>query len=366
MEYPNMDLYTSVVEQHLHGAHSPTSLEWWYFTGHLWKTSTVQKCDSHSDVLGLHNNKNPDYALQSTFFLADEGKPKGLLAHAAEAHIEKKQHRSSERAVGFAENAVTNPLAHAYPGLLNLTLGHWRLNQLSQAREYLNWDLRFDVRGTEYLLHLKVPKNEMWFHGERGTLKKTSDTGNFYYSNPLIIASGQRIERTATGKISIEPVCGQLWFDHEIHVKKVMEVGWRWFGLTFKNGDALMLYQISQKGNFAQAQGELWDGQKKSSVKLKNVQITPENSTCLKSKRCYPQSFQITFTDPRSGVQSLVTTKAWFAEQEMGSSSGGLARPYWEGGVQALWKQISSSPQNTPQPIEGIGFTELVPQDPKK
>jgi predicted secreted hydrolase len=366
MELPPLDFYNSIATQHLHGAHSPTSLEWWYFTGHVWKTTTEQTCDSHSDIINLHNRKAPDYALQSTFFLADEAKPKGLLAHAAEANIEKKQHRSSERAAGFAENSVSNPLAYAFPGILNLSLGHWRLNQLGNAKEHLNWDLRFDVRGTEYLLHLKVPKGDMWFHGDRGILKKTSDTENFYYTNPLIIASGQRIERTSAGQAKVEPVCGQLWFDHEIHVKKVMEVGWRWFGLTFKNGDALMLYQISQKGVFAEAKGELWDGIKKTSVRLQSVKMTPENVTCLNSKRCYPQSFQITFTDPRQGTQNLVTTKAWFAEQEMGSHSGGLARPYWEGGVQALWKRTSNNPKSPPQMLEGIGFTELVPQESKK
>ncbi|MBM3383324.1 MAG: hypothetical protein FJY29_12940 [Betaproteobacteria bacterium] len=366
MELPQLDLYNSIAMQHLHGAHSPTSLEWWYFTGHVWKTSPDQTCDSNADVLNLHNRRMPDFALQSTFFLADEGKPKGLLAHAAEANLEKKQHRSSERAVGFAENALAHPLGYAYPGLLNLSLGHWRLNQMGHSQGHLIWDLRFDVRGTEYLLNLKVPKNELWFHGRRGILKKTSDTANFYYSNPLIIASGQRIERLATGQAKVEPVCGQLWFDHEIHVKKVMEVGWRWFGLTFKNGDALMLYQISQKGVFAEAQGELWDGKLKTSVRLQNVKVVPESVTCLSSKRCYPQAFRITFADSRNGKESIVTTKAWFAEQEMGSHSGGLARPYWEGGVQAFWKRASLTDKNSTQPIEGIGYTELVPQEPGK
>lgn len=38
--------------QQSHGAHSPTQLEWWYFTGHLWKVEGV----------------NPARAMTLTFF----------------------------------------------------------------------------------------------------------------------------------------------------------------------------------------------------------------------------------------------------------------------------------------------------------
>lgn len=359
-------LRESIEIRNMHGAQSPTSLEWWYFTGHLWNNETMAPCADTVDVKEFFRKSEPRYAVQSTFFLADKNDPKGLLAHAAEADLNLKKHNSSERFAVFSKDAMSNPLAFALPGFLNLTLGNWRLVQLAAEKSRLHWDLRFDVKGAEYLLHLTFKPKDIWLHGDRGYLKKTADSGNFYYSVPNVTASGARLTRSENGKILQENVCGQLWLDHEIHVTKVMDVGWRWFGLTFANDKALMLYQISRGGQFLEAQGEMWDQATKKATQLSKVAITAESERCLQSKRCYPQSFKVEFLDPNTGLMNKVKTAARFADQEMGTVSNGLGRPYWEGSAKATWEVQSSRPENKPQVADGQGFIELVPQEPKK
>jgi predicted secreted hydrolase len=366
LEAIHQEMRQAIELRHLHGANSPSSLEWWYFTGFMWRNNNNASCDTTTDIANLASKKTPHYSVQSTFFLADEMTPKGLLAHAAEADLEKKQHRSSERVAGFAQNSMSSPIAFAAPGLLNLTIGNWRLSQLGSSKERVHWDLRFDVRGTEYLLQLKIPKSDFWFHGKNGFLQKTSGAGNFYYSAPFVVASGQRIYRDPSGINKLESICGQLWFDHEIHVKKVMDVGWRWFGLNFSNGKSLMIYQISEKGKFTQAKGEIWDQSTKTSTLLDQINLSASNEVCLSSQRCYPQTFQAEFLDPSSKVKNVVKTDAWFAEQEMGSASGALGRPYWEGAVRAVWDTAPNISKKNRQPTEGIGFIEMVPQEPGK
>ena len=127
-----------------------------------------------------------------------------------------------------------------------------------------------------------------------------------------------------------------------------------------------MIYQISEKGKFTQAKGEIWDQSTKTSTLLDQVNLSASNEVCLSSQRCYPQTFQAEFLDPSSKVKNVVKTDAWFAEQEMGSASGALGRPYWEGAVRAVWDTAPNISKKNSQPTEGIGFIEMVPQEPNK
>lgn len=359
-------LREAVEIRHLHGANSPTSLEWWYFTGHLWRHDGQKNCENNSDVSNLARQREANYGIQSTFFLTDEGQQKGIMAHAAEANLNDKTHHSSERFAPFSSDAISHPIAAATQGMLNLTLGNWRLTQLRKTQREINWDLRFDVKGTEYLLQLNFEKNDLWFHGNRGLLQKTPQSGNFYYSIPFVTASGVRLSRSSEGRLHQEMVCGRLWFDHEIHVRKVMDVGWRWFGLTFNNNTALMFYQISQKGIFGEAKGELWDQSLRKMLSLNQVAITPGKEKCLKSGRCYPQGFEINFVDPRTGKLNTVTTESRIAEQEMGGTTNGIGRPYWEGSVKSTWTRRNQAVQEVAQATEGIGYIEIAPQESRE
>ncbi|MEY2988595.1 MAG: hypothetical protein RJB13_2116 [Pseudomonadota bacterium] len=343
-----------------HGAHTPTQLEWWYFTGHLWNQETEKSCES-ADVDRLLKERIPEYAIQSTFFLSDKTDPKGLLAHSAEAELAKKTHRSSEKFTSFSQLGSFNPLAFAKQNFLNITLGHWRLTQLGNFSKHLAWDLRFDVKGTEYLLHLSLPKNQFWYHGKGGFLKKTATSGNFYYTHPRVFASGQRVGKDQNGAPVIERVCGQLWFDHEVHVQSVMNVGWKWFGLSFTNGQSLMLYQIAEKAQLNEAQGELWDAASGKVSHLKNVKILGNKDYCTESKHCFPQEFKVTFNDPASKTENVLTVESRFEQQLMDNSANGLGRPYWEGSVSAHWSRVYGEAEKTPEVLKGIGFLEQVP-----
>ncbi|NBO37336.1 hypothetical protein EBU99_02000 [bacterium] len=363
-DYP-MPIVKNIATAQQHGANSPTPLEWWYLTGHLWSQQDQHSCKEMSDVRERFSTQ-PHYAIQSTFFFANDSRKtstalRGLLAHAAEAQIEKKQHQSSERAVALNESTSTHPLATVTEKSLNLALGNWRLTQLGISQDQLRWDLRFDIKGTEYLLQLDIPKDKIWLHGNNGLIQKTADTSNFYYTFPFVFARGLRISTTSDGKQTSETVCGQLWFDHEIHVKKVMDVGWRWFGLSFSNEKALMIYQISKSGSFADARGEIWDQKTGTKNTLEQVKVFPRSPACLAQSRCYPQEFVLQFKNPTSQRLEQVTTNAWFADQEMSSASGGLGRVYWEGGTKARWSEMQTTAKKTSQPVEGFGFTELVP-----
>jgi predicted secreted hydrolase len=349
-----------------HGSRSPTSLEWWYFTGHLWKISNNQKCSSLDDTLKLASTKAPDFGVQSTFFLSDKNEPKGLLAHAAQSDLADKKHTHFEMVSALTAGSAS-PLAFVQKDLLNIGLGHWRLNQMGLSERVVQWDLRFDVRGTEYLLQLEVPANRIWFHGKNGWLQKTNSTGNFYYSVPFVVARGMRVSRNAMGLPVGENVCGRLWFDHEIHVENVLDVGWRWFGLSFSNKKALMFYEIQSSKERLQPKGELWDESTGKALSLENVVIEPGKEVCLASKNCYPQSFSISFRNPQTGRLEKVETSAAFANQEISNPGFGQSRVYWEGSTRARWFALANnSTSKDQQPVEGIGFTELVPQVPGK
>jgi predicted secreted hydrolase len=359
------ELKHAVEVRHLHGARSPTSLEWWYFTGHMWKDNERGLCEDKQGPVFNPARQSADYALQATFFLADKTTPKGLLAHAAEANLAERKHSHSEIASVFADSKNHSALAFAESNFLNIALGHWRLTQLANTSAHLNWDLRLDVKGTEYLLQLEVPKSRIWFHGQRGLVQKTQSASNFYYSIPFVKARGLRMTKGKNSERVSEPVCGRLWFDHEVHVEEVLDVGWRWFGLTFSNRKALMLYEIQSKTKALGARGEIWDDATGRSADLKNVTITDGPVTCLKSGRCYPQSFRISFYNPLNGKSEVVQTQAAFPEQELDGGGSGLARVYWEGSTKARWSSASKKGNDTTQAIEGIGFTEIVPQVPK-
>lgn len=354
------ELRQQVEIQQMHGARSPTPLEWWYFTGHLWKSENTKTCET-GDVVQLMKSRSPDYGVQSTFFLSDKQEPMGILAHSAESQLDKKVHRSSEKFTSFSQLGSFNPIAFVSQQFLNLTLGHWRLAQLGNFTKHLVWDLRFDVKGTEYLLQLTLPKNKFWFHGNKGFLKKTAASGNFYYTHPEVFATGQRIVKEKNGARSIESVCGQLWFDHEIHVQSVMDVGWKWFGLTFTNGNALMLYQISEKSKVNEAQGELWNAQSGHTTHLKNVRIEGKNEYCTESRHCFPQHYTIQFDNPEGSAENELKVVSRFESQLMDNATNGLGRPYWEGSVQARWSKRPKDPSKEPEVTEGIGFLEQVP-----
>lgn len=356
-------LRQTVEIRQMHGANSPTSLEWWYLTGHLWKADDKTPCATVKDVTSFQHK--PDYAVQSTFFLSDSGQPRGLLSHASESRLDEKKHHSSERVAVFADESKKHPLANVAQGLLNLSLGNWNLLHLGRSTQELNWGLNFDVGGSEYRLQLAFDKRALWFHGNKGVLKKTEASQNFYYTVPFIVASGQRVYRHSDNRSEFQTVCGRLWFDHEIHVKNVNDVGWRWFGLTFNNSSALMIYQIFENGQFRPAGGELWREDKYKSTPLEKVSIEPQENKCLASGRCYPQKFKIEFELPNSKSKHRVITESWFPEQEVSGSGGGLGRPYWEGGVKALWSS-SEGKGEFGQPMEGLGYTELVLKDSGK
>jgi len=360
------ELKQSIEVQQMHGARSPTTLEWWYFTGHLWKNPTRSSCEGPDDPTRKLSQKPPDYGVQSTFFLSDKGNPKGILAHAAESNIADKKHSHSELVSGISDSTSQSPLAFAEQFFLNIALGHWRLTQMATTAAHIHWDLRFDVKGSEYLLQLEVPKNKFWFHGRNGYLQKTGKTGNFYYSAPFVRARGVRVSRATDARFVSEPVCGRLWFDHEMHVEQVLDVGWRWLGLSFSNRKALMFYEIQSATTSYAAKGELWDDVLGKSFDLKNVKITEGPVACLRSGRCYPQSFRMTFTNPQNGKAESVQTQAAFPEQEMDGGAGGLARIYWEGSTTARWTSSSKTLDLQTQVAEGAGYTELVPQVPKK
>jgi len=350
------ELKHSVEVQHLHGSRSPTSLEWWYLTGHLWKVSSDSSCETLDDVLAYKKKRAPELAIQATFFLSDKNSQKGFLAHAAQVDLSEKKHSSSEVYSRLSQTGGYSPIASAEKFYLNNRLGHWRLSQLGATERALKWDLRFDVKGSEFILQLDVPKNGLWFHGRNGYLQKTPDTGNFYYSVPFVLVRGVRVQSVS------EQLCGQLWFDHEIHVENVLDVGWKWFGLSFSNKKALMFYQISSHKSDYQPAGELWDQSTAQSIALKDVQIDPKNTKCLTSGRCYPQAFSISFTNPLTKRRERVETQAAFPEQEMANQGPTSSRVYWEGSTSARWFAAPLKPNQQEQPVDGLGFTELVPQ----
>ena len=313
--------------------HKGSSLEWWYFTGPLWRGSD---CDN----LGFNSKRPPDFGFQKTYFYSGQGKQRGLLLHSAESLVQQKKHHTLSFAQPLPANTLELPMAKLSESWLDIRLAQHSLLQLGQ-KVLQSWVLRTQNGNSEYSLLIEVNLDLLWKHGKDGFIEKTPGVGNFYETLPFLPTKGVR--RNLANN-TIEEVCGSLWFDHEWNVKNVNDLQWNWFALRNATGDAFMLYTIFSMGaehNF----GEYFSARQSKFVPVQNLSIRQTKTDCLKSKNCYPTAFEI-----KAQVEKVVysfSVAASFPEQEFSNSIG---KNYWEGII-----NIKNHDKNW-----GLGYLEMA------
>lgn len=352
-------------------AASGTSLQWWYLTGPLWSGND---CD---ETTGWSNRQDvpPLFGAQTTFFYRGAGQgQQGLMFHGALSDVGSKSHDYGSMFEVWTAGAMGGLVGWARsigPGHgPSVGLGSHQIVALTSPRRAEQtstikaarldpslWLVTWLTPKFEVRLVASAPVSRLWKHGDNGWVKKSGDLGNTYVSLPFMPARGQVRSRT-TGQT--HEVCGSLWFDHEVDVKEAENLSWQWFALRFPDGRAYMVYKVFSKKSVSSQSasqgraaavpdtvfGEVFLPDSTMPVILKNVRIVEgAPAVCLKSGRCYPQVFTLSFEEGHETRQLQVS--AFFEEQEVAT---GLGKTYWEGLVGVVDDRGS----------RGLGYVELT------
>jgi predicted secreted hydrolase len=160
-------------------------------------------------------------------------------------------------------------------------------------------------------------------HGISGVVPYGHEGRSFYYSRPLITATGSLVIGD-----ELIPVRGQLWFDRQWGEDlRDPWLAWDWFSLRLDDGTRIMLYVFRDTeptvafGTFIPPIGD------PAPVAREEFAITPTRYwTSPRTARSYPVSWEI-----RLPVQALVmSVTAWADDQELDTRATTL-NVYWEG-----------------------------------
>lgn len=348
-----------------------TSLQWWYLTGPLWSGND---CDL---TTGWSHQQDavPLFGVQSTFFYRGTSQQQqGLMFHGAISDVVSKSHDYGSMFEVWPAGAMDGLVGWVRamgPGRgPSVGLGSNQIVALTSPRRTQKtasikaasldpsvWLVTWLTPKLEVRLVASAPVSRLWKHGDNGWVKKSGVLGNTYVSLPFIPARGQ-VRSRATGQT--HEVCGSLWFDHEVDVKEAENLSWQWFALRFPDGRAYMVYRVFSKKSVSSEVssaagasafpetvfGEAFAPDRPEPILLKNVRIAEgAPAVCLKSGRCYPQVFTLSFEE--GGQSRRLQVSAFFEEQEVAT---GLGKNYWEGLVGVVDGRGS----------RGLGYVELT------
>ena len=179
------------------------------------------------------------------------------MAHAALTDVANKHHYEGSR------------LARGHPSLAGVTAGtsqepfglwleDWRL-QASVAGSTTGLvagldELALHVRSEEFAVQLELlVEKPVVLQGDRGLSYKGSREASYYYSVPRLSARGLVQTVNAPGDISVMGAC---WLDREWSTSVLADnlVGWDWFALQFNDRSEMMLFQLREGVDSADAE----------------------------------------------------------------------------------------------------------------
>lgn len=190
------------------GAHD-TTVEWWYFTGHLVTADGAR------------------YGFEYVIFRGRSGGLEGYAAHFAVSDTPRGRFQYDQRISGARGVAgQTAPL--------DLDLNGWTMRggngHFALAAEMPGYGLRLDVATTKPVA----------LHEGDAYIEYGNGTASYYYSWTRLTASG---ELEIDGKAV--PVTGTAWMDHQWgDFATYQEGGWDWYALQLDDGRDVMLYVI--------------------------------------------------------------------------------------------------------------------------
>ena len=293
-----------------------TSIEWWYFTGHI-QTEV-------SERLGF------EYVI----FRARPGNLEGFVSHFAVTSPGREQFLYDQRILG-TDGVVGDAAA------LDLDLQGWTMRG-----ENGNFTLQADMPGYAINLTATTQKPAALHDGD-GYIDYGNGTASYYYT-------WTRLKVTGTVAINgvDQRVFGEAWMDHQWgDFATYQEGGWDWFSIQLANNYDLMLYVVrGPDGEFLRVDGTLVDPEGAATFYgPDDFTITPTGTwTSPFTDTEYPSGWQVDVPD--AGISLAVNPVLEEQELDTRRTTGVI---YWEGAVDVSGTQDGAA-------VTGHGYVELT------
>lgn len=297
------------------GAHG-TSVEWWYFNGHL-----------TDDRGGKYSYHFVTFQTNRTGGLARQ------LLQVSWSDLAKDRYLTDET-VAF------QPLA-ATPGRFDFQASTWRMRG-----DGASYELTFTLEG--YSVELRATSQKpAALHQGTGLVALGRAGETYYYSRTRLATTG-----TLTGAGGRRPVTGIAWLDRQWGSFSTQPIGWDWLSLQLNDGSEVMVslvwdtadrQPIARYGTYVATDGGVHplDGS--------HITLTPLGTwTSPNTGAVYPMGWGLDIT-------SLPLTVTLTPEQQEAEFVGRKYLPvaYWEGAVSVAGEKAGVA-------VSGRGFVELV------
>ncbi|HOX42564.1 MAG TPA: lipocalin family protein [Myxococcota bacterium] len=286
------------------------SMEWWYYTGHLFAGQRR-------------------FGFELTIFQVDVGADLSYIGHAALTDLERGEHV-------YAQDIITR--AELYPRF-DLAVGPWSMRAEGQTDR-----LEFGLE--RYALSLElVPEKPPAIHGGDGLIDMGSDKTSFYYSKTRL---------RAAGSLSLDgqalAVSGQAWMDHQWGDFDVFgSDGWDWFSLQLEDGWELMLFLLHFTDGHVDITGGTLVSPEGCAREFTDFEIQATGEwVSPHTGAVYPHGW--TLSVPDEGLELVITPA--LADQEVDSRATTL-NVYWEGAVDVAGTHRGAA-------TAGLGYVELA------
>ncbi len=315
------------IDQH-EKSHSKNSLEWWYFTGHLYDSSQNKRFGMEYVLFHFSPTRFKSYALVN-LALSDPGAP------------------------AFYYDYKLIPLKKDWTSDMPLNIEFKKKIDFSIRGEKGQYHLqaKMDHYDVHYNLKTKTVK-PLLLHHESGYENYGGLTSAGYYSYPRLETKGNIILKNEVYQVE-----GQLWYDRQWNCHGVTNknIAWDWFSVQFDEPRSeLMLYRLYNKkdSTFELLGGSYLDEAGKR-IELNQQDIEIESTKewySYKSKASYPMKWQISI--PK--LDMAFDMEAVFPNQELELSFYRLIKlHYWEG-------MCTISGSMSGQRISGRGYVEMT------
>jgi predicted secreted hydrolase len=303
--------------------HPSSSMEWWYFTGHLTGTDPT--------------GKTHQYGFELTFIRLNALSLEPLLASYDGQFAITDLTRNT-----FTSNmlAVSEQPDNVVPGGgFNTTVDGWNM----QGKSGQNHVSAAFADGS-YAIGLDLDQSTpAALHGDGGLIDYAPFGSSAYYSETNLQASGTVIDHGVPVKVT-----GIAWQDHQWG-NFAGTGGWTWFSVQLSNGTQYMLYYLTDdSGAIVNKVGTLVNANG-STVNLDPTQMTDTplgTWTSPSTGITYPQNWTL------SVPGGELTVKALEANQEL--SIPLVGQGYWEGDSSVTGTVNGAS-------VTGQSYAEITP-----
>ena len=281
--------------------HKKNSLEWWYFTGHLY--------DKDSNEYGI------EYVV---FHFHPKDRKDHFLVNFAISDPQKQQF--------FYDYAFYNPKKKAEAGNLPLNLHFDQFQLRGQEGQY---KIDATMKNNPIIAQLEtINTKEVLLHDGTGYEEYGSGRKAGYYSYTRLQTKGLLVLEKDTISVS-----GELWYDRQWNCGNVLKkrIGWDWMSIQLKEQkDDIMLYSFKDFGKKTITYGGSYYDESNNLISLEDedIQMVPlDYWTSGVSRRKYPIKWKVTI----SKIDAEFIVEAKMKHQELIIRKTGLKLPYWEG-----------------------------------